>query len=249
MENILSRSSVRSFTVILLVFILLSVSAISVSASYTQPIAPSGHGSGGTWANRIYQDDYVPAQKVQPVELGVNEQVVDQAVDLAAAELMQFAAGLKKGSGSQVTGVFVDDVMAYQVVQQPSGSAGYVSTDSDVVTQFSTAAKFGTVGILAHNFLAGISFFDLTPDEDVYVVYGDGSTAHYVIKDIRRFQALQPNSPYSSFVDLDTNVSYSSTNVFYEVYGNSGNLVLQTCIAADGIDSWGRLFVIAEKIS
>lgn len=245
----MSRSSIRSFTVILLVFILLSVSAISVSASYTQSIAPSGHGSGGTWTNRIYQDDYGPAQKVQPVELGVNEQVVDQAVDLATAELMQFAAGLKTGSGSQVTGVFVDDVMAYQVVQQPSGSAGYVSTDADVVTQFSTAAKFGTVGILAHNFLAGISFFDLTPDEDVYVVYGDGSTAHYVIKDIRRFQALQPNSPYSSFVDLDTNVSYSSTDVFYEVYGNSGNLVLQTCIAADGINSWGRLFVIAEKIS
>lgn len=245
----MSRSSIRFVTILLLVSVLLTIHVTGVSASYTQPTALSGHGNGGTWSNRIYRDDYAPAQKVQPVDLGVSEQVVDQAVDLAAVELMRFASSLQAGSNSQVTGVFVSDVMAYSVVQQPSGSAGYVSAQADVVTQFSTAAQFGTVGILAHNFLAGISFFDLSAGEDVYVVYGDGSTAHYVITDIRQFQALQPNSPYSKFIDLETNTTYSSTDVFYEVYGNGGNLVLQTCIAANGIDSWGRLFVIAEKIS
>lgn len=231
----MSRKNIRSISIFTLVITLLVVSAFSVSASYTQPIASSGRGTGGTWSNRIDRGDYLSALAGQPV-------------DNASAELMQFASSLEAGTGSQVAGIFVDEVMAYPVVQQPSGSAAYVSADEGVLTQFSLPTQYGTVGILAHNFLAGVSFFDLAPDQDVYVVYGDGSTIRYVIKEVRQYQALQPNSPYSNFVDLDTNASYSSTDLFYDVYGNQGNLVLQTCIAAEGIDSWGRLFVIAERV-
>ncbi len=245
----MSRTNVRTVSVFLVAAFLLALNVKPAAASYNQPISPSDHGNGGTWANLINRSDYTPAQRVQPLDLNIAEPTADQMADLAAAELMQFASGLSSGYATQVTGVFVDDVLAYPVVQQPSGSAGFVSTEDNVVTQFSTASQFGTVGILAHNFLAGVSFFNLSVDQDVYVVYGDGSTDHYVISGIRRFQALQPNSAYSDFVDLDTNISYSSTDVFYEVYSNSGMLVFQTCIANEGSSSWGRLFVIAEKVS
>ncbi|MEM5773450.1 MAG: hypothetical protein AAGU05_00505 [Anaerolineaceae bacterium] len=245
----MSRTSVRTVSVFLVAAFLLTLNIKPAAASTTQPVAPSGHGNGGTWANIINRNDYTPAQRVQPLDLSISEPAVEQVADLAAAELMQFVSTLSTGYAAQVTGVFVDDVLAFPVVQQPSGSAGFVSTADDVVTQFSTPSQFGTLGILAHNYLAGISFFDLAVDQDVYVVYGDGSTDHYVIRDIRRFQALQPTSVYSDFVDLDTHVSYSSTDVFYEVYGNSGMLVFQTCIENEGNSSWGRLFVIAEKIS
>jgi hypothetical protein len=33
------------------------------------------------------------------------------------------------------------------------------------------------------------------------------------------------------------------------IYGRRGDLVLQTCIEAQGIDTWGRLFVIAEPVA
>jgi hypothetical protein len=36
--------------------------------------------------------------------------------------------------------------------------------------------------------------------------------------------------------------------VFTKIYAVKDRLVLQTCIAKDGIDSWGRLFVIAEPV-
>lgn len=235
MENIMSRREIRSISITILVLTLLVVNVYSVSASYTQPVVNLGRGTSGTWANRINQEEYASVFANRPV-------------DNTAAELMQFASSLQIGSDNQVTGIYVDDIMAYPVVQQPSGSAAYVSSDDGVLTQFSMSSSFGTVGILAHNFLAGVSFFDLVPDQDIFVVYGNGSTARYIVRQIRQFQAMQPNSPYSSFVDLNSNTTYSSTEVFYEVYGNQDNLVLQTCIAANGIDSWGRLFVIAERV-
>jgi hypothetical protein len=33
--------------------------------------------------------------------------------------------------------------------------------------------------------------------------------------------------------------------VFYQTYGVSSQLILQTCIASQGLDTWGRLIVIA----
>ena len=265
MEKPVSRSSLKPIAVLVLVFVLLSISATSISANFIQPYAAAGYESGGTWSNRLSRDDFPKYHKIQQPNLQVVEpvndlvydlvvdqavnKVVDQAIDRTALALTQFASKVQTGIENQVTGVFVNDVLAYPVVQQPSGSAAFVSSQTDVVTQFSLAAQYGTIGILAHNFLAGVSFFNLLSGQDVYVVFGDGSTAHYVITDVRRFQALDPYSPYSSFIDLDTNAKYTSSEVFYEVYGNEDKLVLQTCIAAEGIDSWGRLFVIAEKIS
>lgn len=240
----MSRTRIRTITILIVTLALLGMNTTTVAASRNLPTGPAGHGNSGTWANVIDRYDYMPARKVSADTVSV----IDQAVDLSVVKLMNFVSSLSVGSPDQVTGVFVNDVLAYPVVQQPSGNAGYVSTEDDVVTQFSTSSRFGTVGILAHNFLAGTAFFDLSIDQDVYVVFGNGSTDHYVIRDIRRLQALQPTSPYSTFVDLETNATYTSTDVFYDIYGNSGMLVLQTCIANEGIDSWGRLFVIAEKI-
>ena len=62
---------------------------------------------------------------------------------------------------------------------------------------------------------------------------------------MRSFQATQPTSPYSSFIDLSSNKTLSATELFTQTYGTKGALILQTCIASGTVDSWGRLFVIA----
>ncbi len=247
----MSRKQIRTFTALTMVIIALLTSATNVLAN---PIAPSAndasHELGGIWSNILTPYFYEPAGgEVSLPETGVGENLVDIQSERTAEALSQFVSSVINGSPNIVSGVFVNDVLAYPVIQQPSGSAAFVSTQEDVVTQFALAAQYGTVGILAHNYLAGLSFFNLSSGQDVYVVYGDGTTAHYVITEIRRFQALQPYSAYSEFIDLDNNSRYSSSDVFYEVYGNVDRLVLQTCIAAEGVDSWGRLFVIAELVS
>lgn len=160
-------------------------------------------------------------------------------------DLASFSNQVEDGS-AMITGVYVSDHFAYPVLQQPSNNAGYISTEDDVVTQFQMANQFGSIGMIAHNYLAGFEFFNLNIGDEIDVVYGNGTTETYVIVDLRSYQALSPYSPYSSFVNLASpSTTLSVSQVFYETYGVAGRLIMQTCIEASGIDSWGRLFVIA----
>jgi hypothetical protein len=71
----------------------------------------------------------------------------------------------------------------------------------------------------------------------------------YEIKEIDEYQALSPYSPYSDFVDLTTSWYNPGRNdLFMKIYNPDDRLILQTCIAKEGVGSWGRLFVVAEPV-
>jgi hypothetical protein len=141
--------------------------------------------------------------------------------------------------------VQVDDLMDLPVVQQPAGHPTYVSRGANQATQFSLAAMHDTVGLLAHNTLAGKFFSRLAIGEQVRLLYGDGRVEAFVITEILRFQALEPLNPTSDLRSLATGEVLSAAEVFDRVYTGAHHLTLQTCIARLGITSWGRLFVIA----
>lgn len=163
--------------------------------------------------------------------------------------LREFVPTIKNGQAGQIVGVFITDTLALRVVQQPSSNPGYVSSEPGVVTEFAMAAQFGTTGLLAHNTAAGASFDQIIAGQKIVLVYGNGDLKFYRVDQIRRYQALSPTSPYSSFTDLDEpGRTLSVETLFYQVYQSDGNLVFQTCIERDGQASWGRLFVIAEPI-
>ncbi|HCS38956.1 MAG TPA: hypothetical protein DIW44_05150 [Anaerolineaceae bacterium] len=163
----------------------------------------------------------------------------------STTSLETFAASLKKTDSTQLVGIFVKNVLAVKVVQQ--SSAAYVSSSSGTVTQFGMASQYGSIGLLAHNYLSGASFSKLGSGTEIILVYGDGSTKKYQVTAVKKYQALSPTDPYSNFVNLDNpDATISSTDVFNETYG-SGGLVLQTCISKNGNSSWGRLFVIATS--
>ncbi len=112
------------------------------------------------------------------------------------------------------------------------------------------ASSYGSIGMLAHNYLAGASFASLGSGKEIDVIYGDGKVVKYTVSSIRKYQALSPTSMYSDFKDLSNpSKTLSVSDVFYATYGKSGALVLQTCISNNGNASWGRLFVIAYKSS
>ncbi len=160
--------------------------------------------------------------------------------------LTTFAGLVNNGQSAQLTGVYVPNILADSVVQQPANQATFVSTRQGIITQFGAAAALGTTGLLAHNFLAGADFPDMKFGQVVYLVYGDGHLATYIVTEVQEYQALQPESPYSEFVDLKSGRSMSSTDVFNAAYGKSGSVVFQTCIASGNEASWGRLFIIAK---
>jgi hypothetical protein len=156
-----------------------------------------------------------------------------------------FSKTVQNGEASALRGVYVPDVLALPVVQQPAGNAGYVSNEEGKITQFSMASQFGNVGLLAHNHLSGKSFSQLAVGKEVRLVYGNGKVEYFVITEVLRYQALQPTSPYSPFLNLTNNETLTAEQMFKRVYFGDRHVTFQTCIAKDGSSSWGRLFVIA----
>jgi hypothetical protein len=163
----------------------------------------------------------------------------------SASSFLSFSRSVQNGEANVLRGVYVPDLLALPVVQQPYGNAGYVSGSDGEATQFSMASQFGNVGLLAHNHLSGKSFSKLAPGQEIRLVYGDGRVEYFVVTEVLHYQALQPNSPYSSFRNLDQDETLSAEGMFKRVYFGERHLTFQTCIEKDGQLSWGRLFVIA----
>jgi hypothetical protein len=162
--------------------------------------------------------------------------------------LHEFAAAVADGEAGVVRGVYAPSMLAFRVRQQPADNPGYVSAEPGVVTQFQSAAALGVTGLLAHNHLAGADFFRLGEGMEVSLIYGDGTLALYRVTAIYRYQALQPTSPYSDFVDLSTGETLSVGQVFTQMYAGSDHVTFQTCIERNGDPVWGRLFVIAMPV-
>jgi hypothetical protein len=163
----------------------------------------------------------------------------------SATSFTEFSRSVQNGKADVLTGVYVSNVMALPVVQQPYGSAGYVSNNDGETTQFRMASQFGNVGLLAHNHLSGKSFSQLAVGQEVRLVNGDGSVEYFVVAEILRYQALQPHNPYGTFRNLDKDETLSAEQMFKRVYFGDRHVTFQTCIEAEGNLSWGRLFVIA----
>jgi hypothetical protein len=166
--------------------------------------------------------------------------------DVAVPAIDTFVEQLRNGQAGELRGIYIPGIIAASIVQQPSGMDAFISPWENVVTQFGMASKVGSTGLLAHNYLAGRYFAMLQEGQKFFLVYGDGQISSFRVSEILQFQALQPHSTESTFVDLQNESSLTTAELFMKVYGRPGQVVLQTCIEADGNASWGRLFVIAE---
>lgn len=208
---------------------------------------------GGVSADNTLE---VLAAEIFDIPVATNKQdVVDTNVSLDAggseqvsavnARLRAFVEEVYTGQPNVLTGIFVDGDFEMDIVQQPVSQPGYISSQENAVTDFRMARDYGTIGLLAHNFLAGEAFFQLDVGQTIYLVYGNSEVESFTIVDVKQFQALLPNSPYSNFVDLENSEQVSASDLFYQIYGQEDALILQTCIENNGISTWGRLFIIA----
>lgn len=128
------------------------------------------------------------------------------------------------------------------IVQQPEGDGLYVSLLPDVVTQFSLADHYGTIGLLAHAHLMGQYFPLLKTGDIVSVKYGNGASVdEYNIVSIARYQKIGENL----YQDVEGK-QIIGAELFVKHYTNGG-IVLQTCIESDNDPQWGILFVVGES--
>jgi hypothetical protein len=175
-------------------------------------------------------------------------QVYAKEVPNTLPDLNTFIGTVTDGNAGILRGVYVSNVMALSIVQQPTGYPGYVSTEETVATQFGIAAEVGNVGLLAHNTHAGSFFSNIKQGDRIILVYGDGHIESFMANSIQRYQALDPLSPYSKFKDLETQTTFTAENLFNNVYRGEYHLTLQTCIDNNDNASWGRLFIIATPV-
>lgn len=173
--------------------------------------------------------------------------------------LVEFAASVLNGQAEDVVGVYIRDILALPVTQQPEGQTDFVAAEHNLLTQFATPKKYGAVGLLAHNYLSGSRFTQLIPDTEIILIFGGGRIERFRVQRVENYQALDPNSPFSDFIDLasipagslaagSTSPVLTSADLFRKLYTTSGTLILQTCIEAAGEPTWGRMFVIAAPL-
>lgn len=165
------------------------------------------------------------------------------------ASKLAFISQVMNGNSEQVTGIWLPNLTGLMVEEQPAGKSGFVSDQPDKVTHFQLAADFGSIGLLAHSYLAGAFFNDLELDQTIIIIYGDGSTDKYKITEIRQYQALDPDNALTNFAAIDNGgKKISQEDLFYEIYNHPGRLILQTCILFNNDNQWGRKFIIATKV-
>jgi len=157
-----------------------------------------------------------------------------------------FISQVENGQAEELRGVYIPEILAARVVQQPTENNEFVSPRQNILTQFGLASRFGSTGLLAHNELAGESISQLQEGQRFYLIYGNGQISAFVITEILHYQALEPTSTSSNFVDLENGGLLTASELFSRIYDRPGQVIFQTCISAEGNPAWGRLFVIAQ---
>lgn len=170
-----------------------------------------------------------------------------QGSDLPSLEA--FVEQVRDGQAGEVRGIYIPGRLAAPVVQQPAGIEEFVSPWQNIVTQFGLASRFGSTGLLAHNYLSGESFAYLHEGQEIHLIQGDGRINTFIVSEVHQYQAMNPDSTSSTFVDLESNASLTDSELFTKMYNRPGQVVFQTCIQAGNTLTWGRLFVIAEPAS
>jgi hypothetical protein len=161
-------------------------------------------------------------------------------------KLSDFIAQVMDHERESVRGVYTPGLFALPVMQQPGDNYTFVSQLNDIVTQFGSAAYFDVIGLLAHNYLSGNLFNQLTIGQPVVIVMGDGTTRRYVISEVARFQRVWKPTRLDEFIDVITGKKYSTLQIFNRFYRGDHHLTFQTCVEKDGDQDWGLYFVVAQ---
>jgi hypothetical protein len=106
------------------------------------------------------------------------------------------------------------------VMQQP-----FVPFEMGQVMQWSEAIPYGSIALLAHDYLSGGQFKELEIEDYIELIYSNGDRQSYTVTEIVIFDK-----------------GASNTEMFSRVYVGD-KLVLQTC------HEDGRLFVIANRVA
>jgi hypothetical protein len=171
---------------------------------------------------------------------------VAAAAPAETVEIQEFTRRVADGRPGSISGLYAPGVLALRVVQQPAGDSSFISVEGGTATEFQAADQVGSIGLLAHNTLAGADFYRLSRGDQLVLIYGDGRARRFKISQIADYQRLALSDLRSDFWSLDTQTQQTASEVFDQYYRQPDRLTLQTCLARDGVNDWGVHFVVAD---
>jgi hypothetical protein len=219
-----------------------STTAVQEDLSIALPVTAAGD---LPQKDRSPDDVSLLSRALRPARNGRAEAIVDIQHSDSLHEFIEQVVG---GDVQNLVGVFVENVLALPVVQQPEGDKLYVSRLLGTVTQFQSAARHGITGLLAHNYLSGDLFFGLELGQEVNLIFGDGRVSRYKVEDIQRYEKLEGDFYTSNYVNLDTGEVMTTPDLFRRMYTGTDKVTFQTCIKNGSNWSWGRIFIVAAPL-
>jgi hypothetical protein len=180
--------------------------------------------------------------------LGNTGSTAEGKSDLRISSLQQLLTRLEADPAKFVSGIYAPGIFALPIIEQPADNDIYVSVKRNLVTLFADAAENGVTGLLAHNFLAGALFYNLEIGGELWLVNGEEETTAYTVTNIEQFQKIDGEET-DTYIDLRTQESMSTSEVFERFYTGEPHLVLQTCLEENDDPSWGLTFIVAQPIT
>jgi len=130
-------------------------------------------------------------------------------------------------------------------VRYQGGEYGYVADMRGAVTLFQAAWEDGSLGFLAHNYLAGAAFYELRAGNLLRVTAADGSARWYLVRETMVYTAIDPGEWWTDVIDED-GMRWSQEEVYAGLYERQGWVVLQTCWGVGRYAGWW--FAVAEPV-
>ena len=148
------------------------------------------------------------------------------------ASLDAFRRSVTNGNSAQLTGIWVEDTLAFRV---QAGLTTYAPTSKDTLSIYRWAWEHGVMGLLIHNYRGGTKLYQLNPGIMIAAIYGDGEVDWYVTRGGTWYEAQTYSSrgftgPFRIWSCGDCDFDISVQDIRWRHYAGTPHLAFQTCV-------------------
>jgi hypothetical protein len=181
----------------------------------------------GSEGDRGWEQDPVPAT-------GEAQDAEQEFRELTSLEA--FRRSVMNGRSDQLTGIWVEDVLAFRVQPGPTSHAPVVK---DTFSIYKWAWKHGVVGLLIHDYRGGTQLYQLNPGVRIAAIYGNGGVDWYVSRGGAWYESRSGSfsgfaGPFRIWSCADCDFDVSVRELQYRHYAGNHRLAFQTCVTAEG---------------
>jgi hypothetical protein len=150
--------------------------------------------------------------------------------------LEEFRRTVMNGRPDQLTGIWVEDILAFRVQQGLTRRAPAVKNKLSI---YKWAWQNGVVGLLIHNYSGGTQLYKLNPGVRIAAIYGNGGVDWYLSRGGTWYESRSGSSggftgPFRIWSCDTCSFDISVRELHNRHYSGDHRLAFQTCVYAEG---------------